>query len=555
MANKNMTVEREEQILDPGVRAAVMEAIKDGENVRRKNEMFRRWEILKDQTAVHVRALLFRQFDAVTVDEMEYAITNYSIGRKIIKKLAKVYSNGVKRSMPKKAETQAVEAIVKSIKLNTKMKKVNSYLKSAMNAMIYVKPVKVRLDSQNERFRYDVLPLFPYNYDVIENPENREEPMVVILSDFSPTQAVRYSPNPAAEGRTVNTSSGVVGRGNGQNSVIADDPRDAGGRLGDKSKRYIWWSKNFHFTTDESGEIVSGTDVENPINLLPMINIADEQDGQFWALGADDITDQSIKINALITHVNHVAITQGYGQLVISGPNIPKSVKVGPNHAINLEKPEGETSNAEASFISANPPIDQLMGLATMQVGLLLSTNNLSTKGIQTDLSGAGTAESGIRMLLDMSELVDEIEEDESLFIESEPEIFERCRRWDELYRSKELLVDEQARIKMPSSFEQLEVNFPPAKPIVSEKEELDVIKMRREMGINTEIELLQRDNPSMTEKQAMEKLMKLNDEKIKRLMTVQQNMIDQRGQSADSKEEVEDDDLPLEDNENGEES
>lgn len=542
-----MTIETEEQILDPGVRASVMQAIKDGDNVLRKNEMFKRWEILKDQSDIHVRSLLFRQFDPITVDEMEYAICNYSIGRKIVKKLAKVYSNGVKRMMPKKAETSAVEEISKSIKLNSKMKKANTYLKSAMNTMLYVKPVRIRLDSTVEKFRYDVMPLFPYNYDVIENPENREEPMVVILSDFSPTQVTHYSPNPAVEGRTSNTS-GIVRGGNGQHSVIADDPRDVGRDLDGKSKRFIWWSKNFHFTTDGTGQIVSGSEIENPIKLLPMVNIADEQDGQFWALGADDITDQSIKINALITHVNHVAITQGYGQLVISGPNIPKSVKVGPNHAINLEKPEGETSNAEASFISANPPISELMNLATMQVGLLLSTNNLSTKGIQTDLSGAGSAESGIRMLLDMSELVGEIEEDEILFSEAEPEVFERCRRWDELFRSKELLVDDQARIKMPKSFDQLVVTYPSAKPIVSEKEELDIIKMRREMGINTEVELLQRDNPSMTEKQAIEKLMRLNDEKINRLMkmqtVIQSNKVinDDEVESEENTEDLEDD-------------
>ena len=542
MPNHNLKITHEQQILDPGVRAIILESIVGSENNQRKNDMFRRWEILKDQTDIHVRNLLWRQFDAVTVDEMEYALTNFSIGRKIVKKLAKVYANGVKREMPKKADTRAIEDMADSVRLNTKMKKANTYLKAAKNCLIYVKPVRVQMDNAEPKFRYDVLPMFPYNYDVIENQDDKEKPLVVILSDYSPIQTKLFSQQPEAEGRTFSSRSAKsVGGGDGTDSPIADDPRDAGSK-DEQGRRYIWWSKNYHFTTDYKGNVVSGEDIENPIHMLPFVNIAEQQDGQFWALGGDDITDGSIKLNALISHVNHVAITQGYGQLVVSGPNIPRSYKVGPNHAINLERPEGETTNATAEFISANPPITELMNLAAMQVGLLLSTNNLSTKGIQTDLSGANAAESGIRVLLDMAELIGEIEEDEELFREAEPDVYSLMAKWDELYRSKDLLVDEQLKIKVPASFDQMSIAFPSAKPIMSEKEELEIIQTRRTLGMNTEVELLQRDNPDLTEKQAEEKLMRLNEEKIERMQRMQQNMGTAPGEDTEG-ESVEDDD------------
>lgn len=512
----------EAQLLDAGIRKKLIEEINGPENARRKAEAFRRYECFKDRTDVYVLELLMKQFDEATVNEMQYAITNVSFTRKIVDKLARVYSNGVKRTVDgDEAATKAVEELAKALKFNQLMKKTNRLLKLERNLALYVKPVPGRAG----KFDLACCALAPFLYDVIEDPHNAEKPLAYILSSYKPERSKQYyALDAGSAGRTQDSQVREVQqiKGDGMDQAIADTPFD-----GANEGEYIWWSPNLHFTTNDKGELIRSStgsvETTNPIGRLPFVNFAADQDGNFWAQGGRDIADGGVKINALLTHVAHIAVTQGYGQLYMTGKGLPKSIKTGPNKCVQLEQEDGEIQ-PQIGYLTANPPIGDLVSLVEMYIALWLSTNNLSTSNFASSLQGGKGLASGVALLIDKAESIEDVEDQAEIFRDSEPEAWAIIAAWQALYGGRNLLSDKFSKYKVPLD-PVVSLQFNDAKTIESEKEKLDIIKQRIDLGLNTMVELIMRDNPSLNEEQAKERLKKILEEKIQRQLDAREEM------------------------------
>ncbi len=512
-----MLISQESDILKLETRAAILKSFEEGPNLARKAEAYKRYQCLKDNTDAYVLKLLLKQFDNLTVNEMQYAVTNISIARKIIEKLARVYANGVKRTIADKPDDKegqdAIEKMAKLLKLNKQMKKLNRFFKLFKNAAIHLKPVLC----ENGKYEIQAKVLPPFLYDVVENPHNNEEGLVWVLSSYHAPEPMNYVLGDAAEAR----------RGGGEVRQIEPNGVPPGIPVGHDAEKeqqeFIWWSPSYHFTTDGKGNLkptADGTDAgtSNPIMELPIVNLSEDQDDCFWAKGGSDVADGCIKINAMLTNVNHIAVTQGYGQLVIKGKGLPKSFKVGPNHAIILDQENKDDPDPSASFISANPPIADLLRTVETAAALLLSTNNLSTKAVRASLQSTADFASGIAIMLDMAESNEDVEEQCDFFMEKEPEIWRKIALWHALYKGKEILTDRFSEVVLPDN-PIVAASFPPAQPIITEKEELEAIQLRRDLGLNTDVELLMRDDPSLTEETAKIKLEKIISDKLEQQM------------------------------------
>lgn len=508
----------EEQLLDINFRKKIIDEITGDENKTRKYEAYKRYKIYKDKTKQFVKEQLLKQFDESTVQEMEYAICNVSLCRKVVEKLARVYSNGVVRETDDETTTESIQALTKELDFNTEMKKTNRFLKLQRNCALYVKPVKCVVDNQ-EKFKISLEPLNPYLYDVIEYQNDRRKPMAYILSDFD-FNMPRYTTSDAAfAGRTSTQVKQPLKEGDGKDQIIADTPEDA------KTKEFIFWSDKYHFTCNDKGQIISGEVIENPIQMKPFVNFAIDQDGQFWAEGGDDLIDGSIMVNSVMTHNQHIATTQGYGQFYMFGNNLPRNIKMGASKAILMEYAEGE-SKPELGFASASPQIDALRSLVEMYVALLLTTNNLSTSAIAAQLSGGMSAASGIALIIDKSESVEDVNEQRQLFIDNEPIIWEIIRRWHDLF--SDYLIDSLKPYTIKQGFD-LFLKFNEPTMLLSESEKLQNIKTRKELGLNTMLDLIKMDNPDFTDEQAEEKLRELLEEEMAKQMKEPEPELDQQ--------------------------
>jgi hypothetical protein len=516
-----MRITSEEQLLDQGIRAKIIEEIEGSENKRRKDEHYKRYQSYKDKTYLYVIKQLLRQFDPGTVNEMSYAISNIAFVRKVIDKLARVYKYGVTREAiigDKKddATTEAIDKITNKIDFNAAIKKTNRFFKLHKNVAFYICPKKTTLE-ENSKKTIKAFPLLPFLYDVIEMAEDREKPAAFILSDYEAedTDGMLYSLNPGVH-RSAPRVMLEVESADGKDQIIADAPADQRSVGGvKKQKYYIFWSGKYHFTCDSKGSIVSGDDILNPIAELPFENFAEDQDGSFWASGGDDLTDGAVLVNSLISNINHIAVTQGYGQLVMTGNNLPRNQKVGPNKAVLLEYDAKAGDTAPTfEFKTANPPLDQLRSLVEMYVALLLTTNNLTTSGVASNLNGGAQFPSGIAMLIDRSESMEDVADQRQVFVDGEPRIWKKIAKWHEVLKTTGELEDDLRKLSFGKDFT-VSLKFEHPEVVQTEKEQLEVLKLKKEMGIVTMLDILKTEYPELTEPQLEEKLKDILKEKM----------------------------------------
>lgn len=515
-----MRLQDEAQLLDPAFRKLVLDEITQPENVARKGEYLKRYEVYKDMTSKYViQGLVAEGLLPETIAQMGNRVGNVSLCRKVVNKLARAYSGGVQRMAEPAAAQEAVDDLTRLLSFDQRMKKGDRYRELQRNMMFFVGPeIDTETSSpESPLYKLKLSVLAPWQYDVIEDWQDREIPKVVIISDFTERDGGGTSAATEAQAGIHTTKLTAVPSTNAKDDVIADAPEDAGRGC---KREFIWWCKEYHFTTNEKGEILTSKSPEdflNPINYLPMANNADEQDGQFWAKGGSDLVDGSILVNKLITDMNFISYLQGYGQYVVTGQNVTKErFRFGPNNALVLEyDPSKEEPEPNVTVLSGNPPIDSWMKMIEQYVALVLTTNNLSPSNVSGTLN-ANTFPSGIAALVEQSEATDDISDKQNEYKDTERRIWEATKRWQNLYMSTSQLVPEFAEVgQLPDDLE-ISIKFHEAKPAITEAEKLNNLKVRKELGIDEMIDLIRIDNPDMTEEEATKKLERIQAEKLK---------------------------------------
>lgn len=528
-----MRIKSENDILDINVRKTIIQEIDEGsEEQRRRDRAYMKHQCYRDLTKRFVIEQLLNQFEQTTVQQMDYAISNVSLVKKIIDKLARVYSSGVDRSVGESKElTESLEQLCKLLGVNQAMKTVNRFLKLQRNTLLYIKPCPYIKDSQ-EYMGVKLQPMSPHLYSVVEDYYDRERPLCVVLSNYEQRQKWRVSLEPSKEGRTYNTPQPNP-LGDNKDQLIADTPEDQG--HDDKNKkRFIFWTDSYHFTCNGKGEIVDKQGIPvvnpdedmiaNPIEELPFVDFGIDRDGSYWAYGGDDLVDGAVLVNSLISNMNHIAVTQGYGQMVMTGKNLPNNVLVGPDKVIKMEWEKDEDPQPTVEFLNANAPLSSLKEGIEMYVALLLTTNNLSTTGIAMQLQGTASMASGIALMIDKSESQEDVVDQQQIFLDKEPEMFRKINKWIQAIKedSDRQIDPSLDEFQLPEGFEQeLQVDFADPQPLLSESEHLDNLAKRKDLGISTMIDIIKMDQPGLTDEQAAEKLKAIMEEKLERAQSM----------------------------------
>lgn len=573
-----MRLKSQDEILIPEVRKQIIEDIEGPENRRRKDEAYRRWQIYKDKTPMFVINLLLQQFSEETVREMAYSITNISLTRKIINKLARVYVNGVNRTVAdgnSEQDTDTIQELSNELNANERLKRCNRILKLEKNAAMYVKPCPFIDNDGIMKHRIRLSPLIPYLYDVVEEEFDRENAMVHILSNYSPANFMFTSRDPAAvRFHNLGLRSATSGLSlQSQNTAVGGDNKDQ--KIADKKededmdpKTYIWWTDRYHFTTNEKGEIVdenglpvldvqiTETQVDerllNPIEVSPVIDINVDQDGSFWAEGGEDLADSSIVVNSLFTQYNHIGVVQGYGQAVVTGKDLPQNLTAGPNRVIKLEHEDGEPVPT-FGFANASPPLSELRQGIEAQVALALTTNDLSTNGVSAQLGSSTNVASGVALVIDKAESMEDVEDQRQMFVDVEKEMWPIISKWMQVFSEDGTLDPELEGMTLPEDVD-VALEFPSSQALQTETEKLANIEKRKDIGLNTAAELVMIDNPGMTEEEAEAKIAKIEEEKKARMDAFMGDQMDPEEENSEEQGQEEPDEEEEEDAGDGEE-
>ncbi len=508
-----MKVQNEEQLLDEDFRKVIIDEIEGPENCARKLQMKRRYDVFKDNTKEYVLAMMSEESeDKKVVQEIIHRLANISFCRKIIDKKAMVYKDGVKRIVSPftdAAQTQ-IDDLYDFVNMNSTMKKTNKYTELFKNAAGAVLPYK---DPATDKFYYKPSVLMPFLYDVVEDENNSEMARCYIFSYNTNNSTAAYQPKGMSGSRGAGTGKVIPFRaGDGIDQTIADSPND----MGNEKKEYIWWTTNYHFTTDEKGATIANKSPEgeiNPIGEIPLFNFSQDQDGAYWAVGGEDIIDGSILLNVLLTDLFYISKYQGMGIGYMFGKGVPKNMRVGASSFITMEVEEGDPT-PQIGFATSSPPIAAHLQMIETYVALLLSTNNLESGSVSVKLS-APTAASGIHEMVKRAENMDDIQDQREIYRDGEPKLFNIMKKWHNLYFDRGQLSEDLAEIGKLKDDMSIKLKFPDPQPFVTEKEKLEIIKLRLELGIDSMVDAIIKDNGDLTEEEAEQKLLKILEEKL----------------------------------------
>lgn len=555
---------QEDLISDQDLRKRIIEEINGEEEYERRREAYKKYLILRGKNKPYIKAMLAETYSKETMEKLEYAMTNITINKKVISKLAKVYENGASRTVMSadqvnQAETDKIQNLASWMDFNSIMKTANKSMRQQSKITVFTRPYEV------DGVDYvSPTPLEPYSFSAIEHPVNKKIPMCYIISDFvlrnkGKTYTLQENPRKALnriDSRYSQDDYFEEVKGDGKKNIIADNPLD---QHEDCPTHYYFWTKDYHFVCDINGNIcrkkdlspyelnqeVEDYDYINPVGKsigLPFDDLDMNQDNSYWPIEENNCAEMDILLNCLITNLNHIGTVQGYGKFYMKGADLPEFVPQAPDIALKLEYDKDDPV-PEIGYVNSSPALGELRNNIEMILALLLSTNNLSVSSFKLNLQSGETVQSGIAKILDSAESTEDINDQRQIFFDKEPMIWEKVHAWLTF-----LNIQGNLSPQLKENIFNLEIfkkgfvlNFPSHKPIVSETEHLGNLKQRKDLGLNTKAEIIMMDRPNTDEKQAQLIVEKIKKEKLSEMDNISDdkngNINEDEGSNSDEEE------------------
>ena len=257
------------------------------------------------------------------------------------------------------------------------------------------------------------------------------------------------------------------------------------------NRQFVFWSesrdgdKGLHFLYDQAGKVIPipGGDGFNPYDILPISRIRNNSD-------ASDVVRCAVQIGIAMTEIA-LGVRFSLGQPVITGIHESQSqIKSGIDKAILL--PEG----ASFSYVSPTGSLTAMIESAKAFADMCSQNHSLKIKW-----GDAGQVQSGIALAIQDIENLESRKSDIPLWREWENSRYEIDQKIIEVHTGKSLSED--------YSVDYGEVNYP-----LSEKEQLEVLKIKKEMGIIDQEDIIREFNPDISDEELEEKLSQMNANK-----------------------------------------
>jgi hypothetical protein len=165
---------------------------------------------------------------------------------------------------------------------------------------------------------------------------------------------------------------------------------------------------------------------------------------------------------------------------------------------------------------------------------LYLTTNNMDPGSVGGDAKSQQFT-SGFHALISMSDNLEAVESDKPLMANAEKEFWELVSRWHNWMYDNGMLDEEAGLLGKFSEDFKVHVMFPETKPLESEDEKINRIKLLNDLGLITKKQALKKLHPDATDDQIDAIMKEIEDEK--------QSNIDKAKEMMGSAEDIEEDD------------
>lgn len=414
-------------ILDQNVRVKIIQEIEGQENQARKEKEQKKFDIYNNNQSKYILDALTKEFSREVVKNMR-TVTSINLTKRCVDELASIYKKEPQRVFleASEQEQEQLEMLYKKSKANHKLKQANKLFKLHDQCALHIIPFQGKID---------VMVLNPSQYDVIPDEKNPEEAYAYVVSSFD-----RYNVDvQLSEVQDLQRDTRAGDRRLNQNFTnesIADvDDYKA-------SKRFHFWTKEFHFVTNDKGQIINpqtnnvsseidSTFLINPIGMLPFIDISINKNFQFFVRSSSDFAQFCVELGVLLSDTSNINRLQGYAQAVMSAAEKPEHLEVGPLLTLFLQlDPNRPELKPSFEFVSPSPNINSSIDLINLFINLFLSSKQLDSKTVSGSQINQSFS-SGVEKFLAMVEKFEASQDDYDMFYDVEESLFKMFREWN----------------------------------------------------------------------------------------------------------------------------
>lgn len=493
---------------NPAVVKKIIGEINTEEEKTRRILALRRHDIYRDGGKRFLLEQIEREFSHDAIKEMRLAPVN--LLKKIVNKRSGVYKKPPIRRANSEGNQALVDFYVKETGINQVMRKANIYFNLFSNTAIYPIVAEGKILTK-------VVP--PYLYSIVPNPLNLKDVDVWVFNSFSEEQEV-FEGNESQKSAT-----GLSGFDREKGTKAKNDLVASGEFETKDQRRFIFWSDEFHFTTDSSGVPVAlnpAAGIEqfsNPFGTSPVVNLTKDRDNEPWAKQGEDLVDLTLAIQSGWSDLLSIAKEQGFSLLTVKSEEEPTKMTIGLNRAVWLKlSPDGPTP--DIGYVTAQSNLEDYKNMLMDLLGLLLTTNDMSATevgGIQT----SRTFTSGFHAMIEMSSTIEAIEADKPFLRDAEMELWDKIKIMHNTLHDVDGLDEKFMDMGKFSDDFDLEIIYGDVKPIESEKEVQAMVLDRINNGLMTRRQALMKLNPDIPQEEIEAMIEEISKEESKKLASL----------------------------------
>lgn len=471
----------------PESRTQVINEIKSYENIERKKASMKDYEVYNDNAEPYVFEEIQHQLSVKTAQQMNI-ISNLNIAKCVVNKEANIYTEEPTRSYDDISESdkEVLLKLYKECGFNSILSKANKYYKLRNQTFIQVLPrdgkVALRV-------------LHGHNIDVVPDAENPEVAFAYVISSFDKQY---WKVRGKDEKNTWD--------GTNQKIAEADDYK---ARL----EKYQVWTKDFVFTMNGKGELV-GEYLENPLKMLPFVDVAKDKDFEFFIRIGQALTDFTIDFNVVWSDLMYTTRLQGYSIGVLSGdPKLkPDTMTIGANKLLFLPvNPNNPESKLSFDFKNPTPNIEGQLKAIESLISTFLTTRGLDSKTINTN-NGSNSYSSALERLMAEISQFKSSKEDFDLFKVVEQKLHKIVTTYLSILTGTPML-DPEYNVSSSIVSSELSVVFKSPEMLETISEKITNEKAKVDLGISDRTQALMTIE-GITADQAVERIADLDERK-----------------------------------------
>lgn len=409
-------------------------------------------------------------------------IPSINIPKKVTDKLSQVYAQAPIRFASKQKDL--MEEFAKDLRLNETMAEANKW--SNLNKRC---AIEIYQETGNQKLR--VLPAHKF-FVVSDNP-------------FSPNKMTVFC---KLLGREIKEQTTVTDR-RGRRITNEDDIRLVDIIACYTDTEFMIIDSDGSVRTDKMQEM-GITSTKNPFGVIPFCYI-NKSNTELMPYPNQTAFDMAILIPKLLTDLNYAAQFLSHSIFWAKNADL-QGIEFNPDTVVDLGESDADGNDPEIGVIKPETDINGILTLVQTELAMYLSTEGLKAGSVgQVEASSAA---SGISKIIDESDSTEARKEQMKLFRMVEPTFWHKFAKMQQYWAQSGKVKNKQT---LDEEFvNEFSIKFAEIKPLETEKEKYDKMKVARELKLITKKQALKELYPNLPEDQLQERLDELEEELAK---------------------------------------